>query len=75
MSNVVPAGSAAGSALGYRLMTLSGISGPDAGFALATGGLVSAVVLNLLLLVTLAISIPIHGVNDFYGFSTMQQGV
>ena len=67
VSNVVPAGSAAGSALGYRLMTLSGISGPDAGFALATGGLVSAVVLNLLLLITLAISIPIHGVNDFYG--------
>ena len=51
LSNVVPAGSAAGSALGYRLMTLSGISGPDAGFALATVGLGSAVVLNLLLLV------------------------
>jgi putative heme transporter len=67
VSNVMPAGSAAGSALGYRLMTLSGIGGSDAGFALATVGLGSAVVLNLVLLVTLMISIPIHGVNDFYG--------
>lgn len=67
VSNTVPAGTAAGSALGYRLMTLSGIRGSDAGFALATVGLGSAVVLNLLLLITLMISIPIHGVNDFYG--------
>ena len=48
LSNIVPGGSAAGSALGYRLLTLSGVSGPDAGFALATAGLGSAVVLNLL---------------------------
>ena len=39
LSNIVPGGSAAGSALGYRLLTLSGVSGPDAGFALATAGL------------------------------------
>ena len=49
LSNIVPGGSAAGPALGYRLMTLSGVDGPSAGFALATSGLVSAVVLNLLL--------------------------
>jgi len=67
VSNSLPAGNAAGSALGYRLMTLSGIRGSDAGFALATVGLGSAVVLNLLLLITLMVSIPIHGVNDFYG--------
>ena len=36
--NVVPGGSAAGSALGYRLLTLSGVRGADAGFALATAG-------------------------------------
>jgi len=35
LSSIVPGGSAAGSALGYRLMTLSGVPGPDAGFALA----------------------------------------
>ncbi|MGE0510671.1 MAG: YbhN family protein, partial [Acidimicrobiia bacterium] len=71
VSNVMPAGSAAGSALGYRLMTLSGIGGPEAGFALATVGLGSAVVLNMLLLVTLMISIPLHGVNDFYGVAAL----
>ncbi|MCU1345693.1 MAG: hypothetical protein JWL70_1959, partial [Acidimicrobiia bacterium] len=44
LGNVVPGGSAAGSALGYRLLTASGVNGGDAGFALATAGLGSAVV-------------------------------
>ncbi len=39
VSSIVPGGSAAGSALGYRLLTLSGIRGTDAGFALGTVGL------------------------------------
>jgi uncharacterized protein (TIRG00374 family) len=67
LSSIVPGGSAAGSALGYRLLTLSGVPGPDAGFALATVGLGSAVVLNLLLWIGLIISIPIRGVNPLYG--------
>lgn len=66
LSSVVPGGSAAGSALGYRLMTLSGIPGPDAGFALATAGLGSAVVLNLIFWAGLLVSIPIRGVNPGY---------
>ncbi len=66
LSSVVPGGSAAGSALGYRLMTLSGIPGPDAGFALATAGLGSAVVLNLVFWAGLLVSIPIRGVNPGY---------
>lgn len=66
LSSIVPGGSAAGSALGYRLMTLSGVPGPDAGFALATAGLGSAVVLNLLFWAGLLISIPIRGVNPGY---------
>ena len=66
LSSIVPGGSAAGSALGYRLMTLSGIPGPDAGFALATAGLGSAVVLNVLFWLSLVISIPIRGVNAGY---------
>ena len=53
LSSIVPGGSAAGSALGYRLLTLSGVSGPDAGFALATAGLGSAVVLNLIFWIAL----------------------
>lgn len=66
LSNIVPGGSAAGSALGYRLMTLSGISGANAGFALATAGLGSAVVLNLLFWTALLVSIPFRGVNAAY---------
>jgi uncharacterized protein (TIRG00374 family) len=67
LSSIMPGGSAAGSALGYRLLTLSGVSGPDAGFALATVGLGSAVVLNLILMLGLIVSIPLRGVNPFYG--------
>jgi uncharacterized protein (TIRG00374 family) len=63
---VVPGGSAASSALGYRLMTVSGVPGPDAGFALGTAGLGSAVVLNLIFWVGLIISIPFNGVNKAY---------
>lgn len=66
LSSIVPGGSAAGSALGYRLMTLSGVPGPDAGFALATSGLGSAVVLNLLFWLALLVSLPIRGVNAGY---------
>lgn len=66
LANIVPGGSAAGSALGYRLLTLSGVRGTDAGFALATAGLGSAIVLNLFLWVGLLVSIPIRGVNAIY---------
>ena len=67
VSNVLPAGSAASSALGFKLLTSSGVPGPDAGFALATAGLGSAVVLNLILWVGLIASIPGQGVNAAYG--------
>jgi uncharacterized protein (TIRG00374 family) len=66
LSHVVPGGSAAGTSLGYRLLTSAGVEGPDAGFALATQGLGSAVVLNLLLWVALVVSIPFHGVSAAY---------
>jgi uncharacterized protein (TIRG00374 family) len=66
VTNTVPGGSAAGSALGYRLLTLAGVRGADAGFALATAGLGSAVVLNLMLWVTLLVSIPLSGVSPIY---------
>ena len=66
LSSIVPGGSAAGSALAYRLMTLSGVPGPDAGFALASAGLGSAVVLNLIFWLALIVSIPIRGVNPAY---------
>jgi putative heme transporter len=68
LSSIVPGGSAAGSALGYRLLTLSGIRGTDAGFALGTVGLGSAVMLNVILWIGLIVSIPVRGVNPLYGF-------
>ena len=71
LSNVVPGGSAAGSALGYRLMTVSGVPGPDAGFAVATAGIGSAVVLNMLLWSGLVISVPLRGVNALYGAAAL----
>ena len=71
LSSIVPGGSAASSALGYRLLTLSGVTGPDAGFALATVGLGSAVVLNLILWLALIVSIPVRGVNAIYGAAAL----
>ncbi|MEL6892126.1 MAG: lysylphosphatidylglycerol synthase transmembrane domain-containing protein [Actinomycetota bacterium] len=71
LTNVVPGGNAAGSALGYRLLTLSGTRGPDAGFALATAGIGSAVVLNLVFWLGLIISVPRRGVNAAYGTAAL----
>ena len=66
ITNVVPGGSAAGGTLGYRLFTEAGVPPTAAGFAMATVGLGSAVVLNLLLWVALLISIPLNGYNPLY---------
>jgi uncharacterized protein (TIRG00374 family) len=66
VSHVVPGGSAAGSSLGYRLLTSAGVDGPDAGFALATQSLGSAVVLNALLWLALVVSIPLRGFDPLY---------
>lgn len=67
LSHVIPGGSAAGTGLGYRMLTASGVSGSDAGFALATQGIGSAVVLNALLWLGLVISIPLRGFSPLYG--------
>jgi uncharacterized protein (TIRG00374 family) len=67
VTNLVPGGSAAGGTLGYRLLTQAGVDGGSAGFSMATVGLGSAVVLNLLLWVALLISIPLDGFNPVYG--------
>lgn len=67
VSHVVPGGSAAGTSLGYRLLTEEGVPGADAGFGLATQGMGSAAVLNVLLWLGLVISIPTAGFNPLYG--------
>jgi uncharacterized protein (TIRG00374 family) len=46
---------------------MSGVSRPDAAFALATAGIGSAVILNFILWIGLIISIPNRGVNPIYG--------
>lgn len=61
LANVVPGGNATASALGFRLLTHAGASTVRAGVALATAGLCSAVVLNVLFWIALAISIPLRG--------------
>jgi len=66
VSHVIPGGTAGGTGLGYRLLTSNGVNGADAGFALATQGIGSAVVLNAMLWIALVISIPLHGFNSAY---------
>jgi uncharacterized protein (TIRG00374 family) len=66
LSHVVPGGTAAGASLGYRLFTASDVEGAQAGFALGTQGLGSAVVLNCLLWIALVVSIPLYGFNPLY---------
>ena len=61
LANVVPGGNATASALGFRLITQAGASNSGAAFALATAGLYSAVVLNVLFWVALLASIPSQG--------------
>jgi len=67
VSHLVPGCSAAGGALGYRLLVQAGVQGGDAGFALAMQGIGSAVVLNVLLWIGLVVSIPLRGFDPLYG--------
>jgi uncharacterized protein (TIRG00374 family) len=71
VSHVVPGGAAVGGALGFRLLTRHGIRGTDAAFVMATQGMGSAVVLNLLLWLGLVVSIPLHGFNPLYGTAAL----
>ena len=66
VSHVLPGGTAGGTGLGYRLLTANGISGTDAGFAMASQGIGSAIVLNVMLWIALVVSIPLHGFNKAY---------
>jgi uncharacterized protein (TIRG00374 family) len=61
LSHVSPGGTAPGAALGYRLLTQSGVSGSDTGFALGTQGIGSAVVLNVIFWLSLVAFLVAHG--------------
>jgi uncharacterized protein (TIRG00374 family) len=71
VSHVVPGGSAAAGAVGFDLLGDAGVDGADAGFALATQALGSAVVLNVLLWLGLVVSIPARGFNPLYGTAAL----
>jgi len=66
VSHILPGGTAGGDGVGYQLLTREGVSGSDAAFALATQGIGSAVVLNVLLWCALVVSIPLYGFNPLY---------
>ncbi len=66
VSHCVPAGSAAGTSLGYRLLAAAGVERTDAAFALATQALGSAIVLNAIFWLALVVSIPVWGVSPLY---------
>jgi uncharacterized protein (TIRG00374 family) len=61
LSHVSPGGTAPGAALGYRLLTQSGVRRADAGFALGTQGIGSAVVLNVVFWFSLVAFLVTHG--------------
>jgi len=75
LSHVIPGGTAAGTSLGYRLLTNAGASGPEAGFAIASQGLGSAVVLNAVLWAGLIVSIPARGFDPLYGTAAILGGL
>jgi uncharacterized protein (TIRG00374 family) len=66
LGHVVPAGSAASAALGYRLFTSRGVQAGDVCFMMASQGPGSSVVLNLLLWTALLVSIPLAGFHRIY---------
>ena len=66
VAHVIPAGTLGSAGIGYRLFTAEGIKGSDAAVMMATKGLGSTVVLNVLLWLSLVISIPLAGFHPIY---------
>jgi hypothetical protein len=66
VAHVIPAGTVGSAGIGYRLFTAEGVDGTDAGVMMATKGMGSTVVLNVLLWLSLVISIPLAGFHPIY---------
>src|SRR6201996_381875 len=66
VAHVIPAGTLGPAALGYKLFTAEGISGKNATVMMAAKGIGSTVVLNVLLWISLVISIPLAGFQPIY---------
>jgi uncharacterized protein (TIRG00374 family) len=68
VAHVIPAGTLGTAALGFKLFTNEGISGNDATVMMAAKGIGSTVVLNVLLWLSLVVSIPLAGFQPIYGW-------
>jgi uncharacterized protein (TIRG00374 family) len=66
LNHSVPGGSAAGTALGLRLLTTEGVPIGEAAFAKIAQGVGASVLLVLLLWTGLAVAIPLHGSSPLY---------
>jgi uncharacterized protein (TIRG00374 family) len=66
IAHVLPAGTLGSAAFGFRMFTAEGVDGNEAGVMMATKGLGSTVVLNVLLWLSLVISIPLAGFHPIY---------
>lgn len=66
LGSSIPGGAVAAPALSHRLLVQAGASRSDAAVALATAGIGSAVILNVLLWCGLVVSVPLRGVNPPY---------
>ncbi len=66
VAHVIPAGTLGSAGIGYRLFTAEGIKGNDAAVMMATKGLGSTVMLNVLLWLSLVVSIPLAGFHPIY---------
>jgi uncharacterized protein (TIRG00374 family) len=67
VAHVIPAGTVGSAGVGYQLFTAEGLDGTDVGVMMATKGIGSTVVLNVLLWLALVISIPMAGFRPLYG--------
>jgi uncharacterized protein (TIRG00374 family) len=66
VAHVIPAGTIGSAGVGFQLFTSEGLDGTDVGVMMATKGMGSTVVLNVLLWLALVISIPLSGFRPVY---------
>ncbi|HET6815834.1 MAG TPA: YbhN family protein [Mycobacteriales bacterium] len=66
LNHSVPAGGAAGTALGLRLLSEAGVPPDDAAFAKIGQGVGASCLLVVLLVSSVAIAIPLHGSSPLY---------
>ena len=66
VAHMIPAGTIGSAGVGFTLFTSEGLDGTDVGVMMATKGMGSTIVLNVLLWLSLVISIPLSGFRAIY---------